>query len=193
MKIVLAILSIAAINLGCGDPNKFTSESGDPHATKIIVKLTGTYAADEVVDVTIGTGGVTTIGKDMPPEAYATVDPGTYTIVGIPRGVEGSWTHTTKVEEGQQKTITLPCNDATLIVKPDPLWVGTHNRFRITIYTVDGHPSFIVGAGETGSYKFRPGKTGNQIHIQDADTGEPLITTVIKVFYDGTLTYTIPY
>lgn len=194
MKILLSILTLALISMGC-DPNKFTSNSSDPHATKIIVKLTGKYATEETVDVTIGTGGATTLGKGaLAPEAYANVDPGSYSVVGIAHGCQtGSWSTTATVEAGQQKIINFNVDEATLVVQPDALWIGTHNRFKVFVYTEDGQPSFIVGAGASGSIKFRPGKTGNQIHIQDADTGEGLITDVIKVFYGGTLTYSIPF
>jgi hypothetical protein len=194
MKILLAILTLAFLCMGC-DPNKMTSSASGPHGTKIIVKLTGKYAAEEIVDVTIGTGGATTLGKGAPAdEAYANVDPGSYTVIGIARGCEtGSWSTTTTVEEGQQKTINFNVGDAVLTVKPDALWIGTHNRFRVTLYLEDGHPSFVVNAGGSESFAFRPGKTGNQVHIADEDTGESLLTTVIKPFYSSTFTLTIPY
>lgn len=193
MKKLFLIMLIAAMSiLSCGDPNKFTSDNGDPHATKIIVKLGGTYANDFLVDVTIGTGGATTIGKGLPPEAYATVDPGSYTVTGVVQGyTTGTFAHTTTVKEGEQKTVVFNLNDATLVFKPSILFAGKHNHFRVTIYTDDETPSFVVGAGETGSYSFKPGKTGNMIHIADADTGEALQTDIVKIFFGGTLTYTL--
>ncbi|HEY6171911.1 MAG TPA: hypothetical protein VIX80_06615 [Candidatus Kapabacteria bacterium] len=194
MKILLAILTLAFISMGC-DPNKFTSDSSDPHATKIIVKLIGKYATEETVDVTIGSGGATTLGKGaLAAEAYANVDPGSYSVTGVAHGCQtGSWSTTATVEAGQQKTINFNVDDATLTVKPDVLWIGKHNRFRVTLYLEDGHPSFVVNAGGSESYPFRPGKTGNMVHVADEDTGEALFTTEIKIFYGGTFTLTIPY
>jgi hypothetical protein len=121
----LLYLLVLALPLTSSDCLKKKDTTTSPtHETKIVVKLSGEYKADEAADVTIGDGGVTTIG--FTDEAYAVVEPGTYTVIGRSHVVKGTWTHSTTVEEGQTKTVLLPCDKATLIVKPDILSLPAH-------------------------------------------------------------------
>ncbi|MEI8134370.1 MAG: hypothetical protein WCH46_04720 [bacterium] len=193
MKKILAFcLLTTIITSGC-NLNKVTGATDNPHETKIFVQLSGTYAAYEVADVIIGGGGATTIGQGNQPQAYAAVDPGTYTITATAHNVKGIWSHTTTLVQGDQKTINLPCNDATVIVQPDPLWIGTHNNFDVKIIDgIGGTETFSVGAGATNSTTVHPGKDV-QIYVTDAVSGTLVGSAIVNLFYDAKFTLNVPY
>ena len=191
-KLLVCIILISVISNGC-NLNKVSGATDNPHETKIFVELSGKYAIDEVADVTIGGGGASTIGKGFSPQAYATVDPGTYTISATAHNVQGTWSHTTTIAAGEQKTITLPCNGATVTVQPDALWIGTHNNFHVEVTDPEGNATtFVVPAGGSNSTIVHPGK-GIVIYITDADKGTVLTQTSVDLFYNTKFTLNIPY
>ena len=184
---------IAAIIINGCNLNKVNGSTDTPHETKIFVQLSGKNAWDETADVTIGSGGASTIGKFNPPQAYAKVDPGTYTITGTAYKIKGGWTHTTTIKEGEQKTINFLCDDATVIVQPDVLWIGQHNNFHVEVTDPEGNAStFVVPAGGSNSTTVHPGK-GIVIYVTDADKGTALTETSTDLFYNGQFTLNIPY
>jgi hypothetical protein len=143
--------------------------------------LSGEYKADEAADVTIGDGGVTTIG--FTDEAYAVVEPGTYTVIGRSHVVKGTWTHSTTVEEGQTKTVLLPCDKATLIVKPDILWAGEVSRFEVIVTGTLGEYKFFVNPEADMRIAVYKEKYGGQVAA--------LINH--DFFYQDRFTLTVPY
>ena len=192
MKKLPAFLTLLiVISTGC---NKINGTTDNPHETKIFVQLSGKYAWDETADVTIGSGGSSTIGKFNAAQAYAKVDPGTYTITGTAYKVAGGWTHTTTINEGEQKTINFLCDGATVTVQPDILWIGKHNNFKVEVTDPEGIvTTFIVPAGGSSSATVHPGK-GIGIYITDADNpGGGLIKTSVDLFYNGQFTLNLPF
>jgi hypothetical protein len=191
MKALFGFVMGAAIIMNGCNLNKVNGTTDNPHETKIFVQLSGKYAWNEAADVTIGTGGTTVADKNN--KAYAAVDPGTYTITAIAHVIPGTWTHTTTIKQGEQKTIDLVCDDATVAVQPDALWIGTHNNFKVDIYSDDPTVlSFTVLPGSSNSIAVHPGK-GVHIYVTDANTGAFLTQTYVDLFYKGTFTLTIPY
>lgn len=186
--IYLLLLALPLTSADCF--KKKESTTGPVHETKITINLTGEYKVDEAAEVSIDGGGITFVDFKTP--AYATVEPGTHTIFATALVLKGTWSHTTEVKEGESKTINMPCDKATLIVKPDILWAGTVNLFLVEIETSDGTYKFTVQPGLEGSYSFRP-RNGVKIRVYRNDTGAQHTSLTKDFFYQEKLTFTIPF
>jgi hypothetical protein len=187
----LLYLTLVFISLTSADCfKKKDSETGPVHETKITVNLTGEYKADEAADVSIDGGGITVVDFTTP--AYSTVEPGTHTIFATAHVLKGTWSHTTEVKEGESKTINIPCDKATLIVKPDILWAGTVNQFLVDIETSDGTFTFTAQPGLDASYSFRPRK-GTIITVYRNNRPYQHTTLTRDFFYQDKFTLTIPF
>lgn len=188
----LLYLLLFALPLTSSDCLKKSTDTTAPvHETKITVQLTGEFRMEEVVDVSFDGGGTTTIsGTD---KAYSSVEPGTHTILGSARVLKGTWAHTTEVQEGQTKSINIPCEKATLIAKPDLLWAGTVNRFEVIVTGKFGEYKFFVGPGLEGSTSFRP-EAGMRVAVYKENYGGPVASVFTHdFFYQEKFTLTIPF
>jgi hypothetical protein len=167
------------------------SPTAPAHETKITVKLSGEYFDKEAVDVSFDGGGTTRISGGE--TAYSSVEAGTHTILGTATVLKGTWAHTTEIKEGESKTINIPCDRATLIVKPDILWAGTVNKFEVIVTGKLGEYQFFVGPGLEGSTSFRP-EAGMRVAVYKEKYGGPVADLFTHdFFYQDKLTLTIPF
>lgn len=167
------------------------SPTSPTHETKITVQLTGEYRFEEIVDVSFDGGGVTPIKGDE--KAYSAVEPGSHTILGVSNNLKGTFSHTTQIEAGQSKLITIPCDKAMIIVKPDILWAGTVNRFEVIVTGKLGEYKFFVGPGLEGSVSFRP-EPGMRVAVYKENYGGPVADLFTHdFFYQDKFTLTIPF
>lgn len=185
----LTLVFLSLTSAECFKKDSSPTTSG--HETKITVNLTGEYKVDEAADVSIDGGGITFVDFITP--AYSTVEPGTHTILAKARVLKGTWSHTTEVKEGESKVINIPCDKATLIVKPDILWAGTYNEFRVDVETSDGTKILTCPAGLETAYSFRP-RAGVKLYLRDPKTGTVLQEILVRdFFYQDKFTWVIPF
>lgn len=185
MKTLTLILLSSLFCWSC-DPK--TTSTG--HETKITVQLSGEFKDDEAADVSFDGGGTTSISAGQ--TAYAAVEAGDHTIIATAHILTGTWSHTTHVDAGQSKVINIPCDKATVIVKPDILWLGEINMFYVVTTTSDGTYEFSVAPGAEASRSFRPRK-GVVISVYDVSTQKLLTSVTRDFFYQDKFTLTVPY